>query len=748
MTRTLTLSTLLVIALGTAARPANLAPDPGLERFAAEATSAWAPLTMGSPARFSDDEDTVHGGKRSVRIDADEVTRTYLRSTPIPVAPGEALLVSAWAKIQHVPADKGTVILIAEFVRASAKGEVAKVATAAKDVDGWQHLSGKVVVPAGCDGLRLRMGFSYSKGTVWWDDVEVRAVEPLVARIGETRLYPADQRIAVELLNREGRRGVVRIAATLGNAPFAQDVSLTGEPVQQAHVPARIRKRGNSPAALRLLEPGTEAELWAGQPMTVTVPPAVVLSPPSPTHWVTEDGEPRIEGELELSLDDGGPDGCSVQLSVADTDGKPLFERVLERAPAGGLKPFSLSLPALPTGNYRLIAKVVGDTGEPVTAEQPWSIIRRSAASTRLNPQGFLEKNGAAIFPLGMFNNEAKLKEEIEAGFNIVHFYNAARVQAGRKPDDQRLSDAMNRCEAAGAHVLLMVPLQFAFEGEWEAFRRRIRMFRNHPALLAWDEEEGIARGDMGIDGLRRMRQIVREEDPHHPFMVGDANDVINRVADRRRMFPSDEMDLGMWWWYPFPLRESDGDELQGEQASGGSVLSPPLFLAEALTPKPIWVGVQAYKKPTADGRYPTPVEYRAQAYLGIIHGAKGLMWYGGSVTGGTFLKPEEARWGDLKKLVRELRDLEPLLMGAAAPPPAVKPTHAPISAAIKRSSDRSILIAVNRGPDTIDVEFTIEGLDDDPLPVIGESRRISPKAGVLGDRFEPYGTHVYELTR
>ena len=63
--------------------------------------------------------------------------------------------------------------------------------------------------------------------------------------------------------------------------------------------------------------------------------------------------------------------------------------------------------------------------------------------------------------------------------------------------------------------------------------------------------------------------------------------------------------------------------------------LEPPSFLVKRNTDKPIWVGVQSYNKGGPKNRYPTPAEYRAQAYLSIIHGAKGLMWYGGSVEGG-----------------------------------------------------------------------------------------------------------------
>src|SRR5207237_617103 len=82
----------------------------------------------------------------------------------------------------------------------------------------------------------------------------------------------------------------------------------------------------------------------------------------------------------------------------------------------------------------------------------------------------------------------------------------------------------------------------------------------------------------------------------------------------------------GMWWWYPLPLKPpattGPAAALEGEEAlAKWNELSPPQFLTLAKTDKPIWVGVQAYKK-NDTSRYPTPLEYRAQAYIAIIHGA------------------------------------------------------------------------------------------------------------------------------
>ena len=362
-----------------------------------------------------------------------------------------------------------------------------------------------------------------------------------------------------------------------------------------------------------------------------------------------------------------------------------------------------------------------------------------------INADGYCVHDGKAIFPLGIFNGGAHVKEMGEAGFTLNHAYNAANAEFGEKPNDQGAKNFLDASENNGMKVCFLIPRGQVFHGDWEALRHRVRLLRNHPALLCWDEEEGIARGDMPPEYLVKLRQIIKEEDPNHPLMVGDPRDMIGRVTDRANFFPVDQMDLGMWWWYPLPLRTgpTTANALEGEEATHRPELVPPEFLVKRNTDKPIWVGLQSYKK--KDSRYPTPVEYRAQAYIAIIHGAKGLMWYGGSVTGGIYLAPEEGHWDYLKKLARELRDLSPVFMSPNGDAPKFTPTEAPISVCMKRDEGRDVLLTVNRGLEPIDVEFQLDR-SNGVARVLSEDRQVKLESSNLRDHFEPLATHIFEL--
>jgi hypothetical protein len=247
------------------------------------------------------------------------------------------------------------------------------------------------------------------------------------------------------------------------------------------------------------------------------------------------------------------------------------------------------------------------------------------------------------------------------------------------------------------------------------------------------------------------LRQILREEDPRHPLMVGDPRDVISRMGDRSSFFPADQMDFGMWWWYPLPLKPgpTSGNALEGEEALAQPELAPPTFLVRRNTDKPIWVGVQAYRK-SDDSRFPTPVEYRAQAYIAVIYGAKGLMWYGGSVHGGIYtVPPEVGHWNYLKKLAGELREMSPVFMAKTDEASVeVTPKDSAVSVSLKRLPDRLVMLTANRGVKPVDVKLSCSALRAGrATKVLYEDREIrSGDDGAIADHFDPMAVHVYEL--
>lgn len=708
----------------------------------------WEVNTWGAPitaARDATDPKHPH----AVRLDASVLTRSTLRSPAIDVAPGEVLHITAPVRVQNVSEGQGNVLLMCQFdgLGITANARFRRPGGAQKQLQTWQTIGGNVIVPPMATTMRLRLGFNFASGTCWWDAPTVHAAHDVVVRLDvPTGRLPHDPaEIPLVILNRADVTGEISIDVRARSQHRVTTLLLDGSAQQQLTAAFATVPAPGDIDVQATLNRGTDM-FKATQ--TVTVRKALALPPVSPTHWLLEDGPPHIDGRVELSLGHRDLSADRLTIRLLDAQQKTLLQVQPISSLHDGLNAFALA-PAtpLPLGNYQVIAELTQPDGTKLTATQPWGVVPRSAVRVTLNADGYLQRNGKPIFPLGLFNGGGRMAENAQAGFTISHAYNAVRVFPDVEPDDQAAVDFLDSSLKQHMDAVTLVPLDFAFHQQWDAFRQRIRLLRNHPALLVWDEEEGIARGDMTVATLARMRQILAEEDPNHPLIVGDSRDAIQLVTDRSNFFPVDQMDLGMWWWYPIPAGIHPGNTLGGDELTNRFELTPPDFLTRRNTDKPLWVGVQAYKKPGKEGRYPTPAEQRLQAYESFICGAKGLMWYAGSVDGGVYLNPKEGNWDSLKALAGELREMQPVLMSNQNQPATFAPSSAPISAIIKIAGDRTVLLAANRDVTPLDVEFAIPA-GFATANVFRENRQLTCAAGKLKDHFDAYAVHVYELTK
>jgi hypothetical protein len=120
-------------------------------------------------------------------------------------------------------------------------------------------------------------------------------------------------------------------------------------------------------------------------------------------------------------------------------------------------------------------------------------------------------------------------------------------------------------------------------------------------------------------------------------------------------------------------------------------------------------------------------------------------MWYGGSVEGGIFLEPEEGKWDELKKLVRELHDMADVFASPSEPPPTFEPKDAPISVALKRTPRGRILLVVNRGDQSVDVTFAMPVATGE-CKLLNEERTAPIRRQSMRLSLQGYGTHAYQI--
>jgi hypothetical protein len=177
-----------------------------------------------------------------------------------------------------------------------------------------------------------------------------------------------------------------------------------------------------------------------------------------------------------------------------------------------------------------------------------------------------------------------------------------------------------------------------------------------------------------------------------------------------------------------------------------------------------VWLVPQCFDHVNGPGTYrmPTVAEQRCMCYLGLIHGARGLLWftYSGyceqdvdkSKAQGTIVwkvrgsipKHFPAEYEGIERLAAEATELAPVWF---APPIAqarqVTAGGEAVHTYLAEHNGRRYLFAVNAGDAAVDFACTLRG-GKDAAEVLWENRRVDLAGGKLADSFEPYEVHVY----
>jgi hypothetical protein len=150
------------------------------------------------------------------------------------------------------------------------------------------------------------------------------------------------------------------------------------------------------------------------------------------------------------------------------------------------------------------------------------------------------------------------------------------------------------------------------------------------------------------------------------------------------------------------------------------------------------------------EGRKPTPAEVRAEAWMSIIHGSRGLIYFVHQ------FKPhfrEAALFDDpemLAAVTKLNREITALAAVIKSPPvtssEAVRPTDlkASVATMTRQHQGSSYLFAVSTQTNAATIRFT--ATTNGSAEVLGEDRTITVEAGAFTDRFEPWAVHLYRI--
>jgi hypothetical protein len=382
--------------------------------------------------------------------------------------------------------------------------------------------------------------------------------------------------------------------------------------------------------------------------------------------------------------------------------------------------------------------------------------------------------DGKPFFPIGLYycyeefeDASGKLLLKLkDYGFNTLGYY-----RWGQPTWKQEL----DRVHQAGLRVWIRGENGFAIDTPQieKAALEQVRQIRNHPALLFWEFQDEPILNKVSIEGSRKGYQLVKREDPHHPMLVVEWPGAVNRFHLWKGIGDVFATDL-----YPIPRSLQYGVLPNHDITQMRDYLDA---LKKAHNDRPRMLVLQGWNwQPVKYGEsgYPTPVESRFMAYQAVIHGAKGLHYYGqvhctrpnsASSLWSEAKDPKVNRqefekcvqlnqrfWEQHKAFFQELAKASKIFVLREAEPKMriVGVTKAPdtlvgIEYQTKQDGNSVYLLAVNADskPRTATFQLPESAQRITEVHVLFENRTIPVKDRTFRDDFKAYDTHVYGTT-
>lgn len=253
-------------------------------------------------------------------------------------------------------------------------------------------------------------------------------------------------------------------------------------------------------------------------------------------------------------------------------------------------------------------------------------------------------------------------------------------------------------------------------------------------------------------NGMWRGYNYLKRIDPGHPIWMNHAprNSVAQRAAFNKAA------DIVGCDIYPVPPYLGGHSDLVDRGLT--SVGAYTGLMQDAAPRKPVWMVLQGFgwadlaeqkNSPDADKqRQPTYHESRFMAYDAIVHGARGILYWGTAYTDKT--KPF---WNSFLALMRELADLHPVLSAPDAKislAVSLDETWGSLDRGVrvlpKRAPKGNCFIVVNEWRDPL--RYSLQGLREYEGRTFGDGiAGVSGvvKGGELRLNIEPYGVHVLQ---
>lgn len=162
--------------------------------------------------------------------------------------------------------------------------------------------------------------------------------------------------------------------------------------------------------------------------------------------------------------------------------------------------------------------------------------------------------------------------------------------------------------------------------------------------------------------------------------------------------------------------------------------------------------GPQTFCEPPIWTRYPTKEEVKVMAYLSVIHGANGVIYFS---LKDSRKSPEESVFKAALETLKELSVLTPALLSrktVVLPPPVVvsgpakdKDKNESVNLLARQVGKDLYILVANSADQPVTVRFS--GINGHQAVLPFENRSIAIQNGSMSDQFGKYSVHVYKVT-
>jgi len=405
-------------------------------------------------------------------------------------------------------------------------------------------------------------------------------------------------------------------------------------------------------------------------------------------------------------------------------------------------EPVMLEIPAgqLPPGRYRWESGLVDVEGETIYSVHH-ALVR---VSDEIRPTCVIDEDrrllvdGRPFFPLGIYwssINEDDLRIYAGSKFNCLMPYGSPS------------REQMDLAEQYGLKVIYSIKDWYAgsrycppsirsVDDEEGMVRKRVREYRDHPALLAWYLNDELPQ--RFLTQLEAHQHWVTEEDPDHPtwvvlYQVGEVAAYVNT----------------------FDVIGTDPYPIGRKPASMAAEWTAETF-RQVERARPMWQVPQLhnwanYANSEAErkrGRTPTYEEVRGMAWQCIAEGATGLVFYSWYDVKRNPDVSFDEQWSGLKRLAAEIDRMAPILL-SIEPVPEIRVGDGRPPAwlhwIVRKHRGNLYIVAVNDGDADGNTIFQFP-MAIDSVCELTETREIDPEDRGFKDHFDRLSVQIYEI--